>query len=87
MKNMPCPLSCPPLASLARLWWRDKTPPADPAPAPPEVDAAAAQQAVEQPAVEPEKDAHGCMPSAGQTWSTMRNECVQIFDAADIQPG
>ena len=70
---------------LAACGGGDKTPPADPAPAPPEVDAAAAQQAVEQPAAGAEKDAHGCMPSAGQTWSTMRNECVQIFDAADIQ--
>ncbi|WP_298640193.1 hypothetical protein [uncultured Cardiobacterium sp.] len=69
---------------LAACGGGDKTPPADPAPAPPEVDAAAAQQPAEQP-IGGEKDAHGCLPSAGQTWSTMRNECVQIFDIADIQ--
>jgi hypothetical protein len=73
---------------LAACGGGDKTQPADPAPAPPEADVAA-QQATEQQAAEQpvggEKDAHGCMPSAGQTWSTMRNECVQILDTADIQ--
>lgn len=61
-----------------------KNSPAEPAPVPPKVEAAAAQQAVEQP-VGGEKDAHGCLSSAGQTWSTMRNECVQVFDIADIR--
>lgn len=55
-------------------------PPADPAPAPPEM-STEQQQA---PAVGGDQDAHGCLPSAGQTWSNLRNECVQIFDIADI---
>lgn len=67
-----------------------KTPPSDPAPAPPEIPADSTRQQADapQPAGQPvggDKDAHGCLPSAGQTWSTMRNECVQIFDIADIQ--
>lgn len=61
----------------------DKTPPLDPASAAPGADAAT-QQAAEQPAGG-EKDAHGCLPSAGQTWSTMHKECVQLLDIADIR--
>lgn len=30
-------------------------------------------------------DAHGCLISAGQTYSTLKEECVQVFDVADIQ--
>jgi hypothetical protein len=26
-------------------------------------------------------DSHGCKASAGYTWSTLRNECVRIFEA------
>ena len=59
-------------------------PPADPAPAPPEMSAEQQQAAEQAPAVGGDQDAHGCLPSAGQTWSNLRNECVQIFDIADI---
>ena len=61
-------------------------PPADPAPAPPEMNAeqAAEQAQTDGVMVGGDRDAHGCAPSAGQTWSNLRNECVQIFDIADI---
>lgn len=26
-----------------------------------------------------DRDAHGCLSAAGQTWSQLRNDCVQIF--------
>jgi hypothetical protein len=26
-------------------------------------------------------DEHGCKPSAGYTWSVLKNECVQVFNA------
>lgn len=80
------------LASLLAACGGSKNePPADPAVAPPEMDAAAEQQAAEQQAAEQaqavggEQDAHGCLPSAGQVWSNLRSECVQIFDIADIR--
>ena len=69
---------------LAACGGGNKNSPADPAPVPPKADAAAAQQAVERP-VGGEKDAHGCLPSAGQTWSAIRSECVQVFDITDIR--
>lgn len=25
------------------------------------------------------KDEHGCLPSAGQTWSKIKNDCIQVF--------
>jgi hypothetical protein len=28
-----------------------------------------------------DRDAHGCIGSAGYTWSKLKQECVQIFDA------
>jgi len=27
-----------------------------------------------------EKDAHGCLPSAGETWSRLKEDCIRIFD-------
>lgn len=27
-----------------------------------------------------EKDEHGCLPSAGETWSELRGECLQLFN-------
>lgn len=37
------------------------------------------------PAVAPvagaDRDAHGCIASAGYTWSNVRNQCVRIFEA------
>lgn len=28
------------------------------------------------------KDAHGCLTSSGETWSQLRNSCVQVFNIA-----
>ncbi|MGO1788350.1 MAG: hypothetical protein ACTHZ7_14860 [Sphingobacterium sp.] len=28
------------------------------------------------------KDAHGCLTASGETWSQMRNSCVQLFNVA-----
>lgn len=28
-----------------------------------------------------DRDAHGCIGSAGYTWSTVRNECIRTFEA------
>ena len=30
-------------------------------------------------------DAHGCLPSAGQSYSYLKKACVQVFDMADIK--
>ena len=27
-----------------------------------------------------DKDEHGCLPSAGQSWSALRGECIQVFE-------
>lgn len=27
-----------------------------------------------------DKDDHGCIPSAGQTWSDLKKECIQVFN-------
>jgi hypothetical protein len=40
-----------------------------------------AQPVVETPMVGNDVDAHGCKPSAGYTWSVVKNECIQIFNA------
>lgn len=32
-----------------------------------------------------EKDAYGCLTAAGQTWSVLKQECIQVFNVADIQ--
>lgn len=31
------------------------------------------------------QDAHGCLPSAGQSYSFLKQRCVQPFDVADIK--
>ena len=33
------------------------------------------------PAAGGDKDAHGCMASAGYTWSPLRGQCIRIFEA------
>ena len=37
-------------------------------------------QAQEAPATGGDRDEHGCIPSAGQSWSQLRQECVQVFE-------
>lgn len=37
-------------------------------------------QAQEAPAIGGDRDEHGCIPSAGQSWSQLRQECVQVFE-------
>ena len=32
------------------------------------------------PMVGDDKDEHGCLPSAGQSWSALRGECIQVFE-------
>ena len=32
-----------------------------------------------------ETDAHGCLPSAGQSYSYLKKACVQVFDVANIK--
>lgn len=32
-----------------------------------------------------QRDTHGCLPAAGQTWSYLKQQCVQTFDVADIR--
>lgn len=32
------------------------------------------------PSVGADKDDHGCMASAGQTWSELKQDCIQIFN-------
>ena len=44
-----------------------------------------AQPQVETPTVGGETDAHGCLPSAGQSYSYLKKACVQVFDIADIK--
>lgn len=34
----------------------------------------------EKPAVGSEKDSHGCIATAGQTWSELKKDCIQIFN-------
>lgn len=29
-------------------------------------------------------DAHGCKPSAGYTWSTLKKECIRIFEGTKL---
>lgn len=38
-----------------------------------------------EPKIGGDTDAHGCLISAGQTYSTLKEACVQVFDVADIQ--
>ena len=44
-----------------------------------------AQLQAEMPTVGGETDAHGCLPSAGQSYSYLKKACVQVFDVADIK--
>ena len=37
-------------------------------------------QAQEAPAIGGDRDEHGCIPSAGPSWSQLRQECVQVFE-------
>ena len=37
-------------------------------------------QAQEAPTIGGDRDEHGCIPSAGQSWSQLRQECVQVFE-------
>jgi|SRR5690606_6056659 len=39
-----------------------------------------AQTTAESAAVGGEKDEHGCLVAAGETWSELKQSCVQIFD-------
>lgn len=39
-----------------------------------------AQTTTESTAVGGEKDGHGCLVAAGETWSELKQSCVQIFD-------
>ena len=32
-----------------------------------------------------DKDTHGCLPAAGQSWSKLHHACIQPFDVADIR--
>ncbi len=47
----------------------------DTKPQTPEVDAPAA------PLVGDDKDEHGCISSAGFTWSALKNECIRLFES------
>ena len=38
------------------------------------------KQAQEAPATGGDRDEHGCIPSAGQSWSELRQECVRVFE-------
>ena len=44
-----------------------------------------AQPQTEMPTLGGQTDAHGCLPSAGQSYSYLRKPCVQVFDVADIK--
>lgn len=46
---------------------------------------ACSTQAVEKPSFGADRDMHNCIASAGQSWSQLRQECVQVFDVADIR--
>lgn len=37
--------------------------------------------AQEVPSLGGNKDEHGCLSSAGQTWSQIKNDCIQVFAA------
>jgi hypothetical protein len=32
-----------------------------------------------------DEDKHGCKASAGYTWSELRQECIRVFESADIK--
>lgn len=39
----------------------------------------------EEPMIGGQQDAHGCLPSAGQSYSYLKQQCVQVFNVADIK--
>ena len=39
-----------------------------------------AEEKPEPPMMGGDKDAHGCLPSAGQSWSELLQDCVQVFE-------
>jgi hypothetical protein len=39
------------------------------------------QEETKQVVLGSDNDIHGCKPSAGYTWSVLKNECVRIFEA------
>lgn len=38
------------------------------------------EQATENVAIGGERDEHGCLVAAGETWSELKQSCVQVFD-------
>ena len=38
------------------------------------------EQTQEAPITGGDRDEHGCIPSAGQSWSELRQECIQVFN-------
>ena len=46
---------------------------------------AAFAQAYDEPMLGNDSDAHGCKPSAGQSYSHLLKDCVQVFDVAQIK--
>ncbi|MEN5087180.1 hypothetical protein MUB18_02350 [Sphingobacterium sp. PCS056] len=43
-----------------------------------------ASQSPETPLVGADKDAHGCIASAGYTWSTLKDSCVRPFEQIQL---
>lgn len=39
------------------------------------------KQASDEPMLGNDRDAHGCIPSAGYTWSELENACVRVFES------
>lgn len=38
------------------------------------------------PSVGGDRDIHGCIGSAGYTWSALKKECIRIFDGIALEP-
>ena len=83
MKNLLLPLLAAALLAACTTSHK-RQPPANPAPPPPQMnldeDPSAAPAALGG-----DKDTHGCLPAAGQSWSKLRHACIQPFDVADIR--
>jgi len=83
MKNLLLPLLAAALLAACATSHK-RQPPANPAPPPPQMnldeDPSAAPAALGG-----DKDTHGCLPAAGQSWSKLRHTCIQPFDVADIR--
>ena len=47
--------------------------------------ACSSQNAVQEPAIGGQTDAHGCLPSTGASYSFLKQQCVQWFNVADIK--